>query len=130
MRGLDHSWVPLHFGIGWVLTRDRTFVANLPLEGSTRTLAVAIAIAKGSGTKANAIRDGWLVLRDAGLTRKVRFRGTPYRRGTRDRVSVETAERRRDILAAEIEAAKLQDDQRYRDCLVPEDWDTSNVPFF
>ena len=46
MRGLDHSWVPLHLAIGWILTRDRDFVGKLPFDGSTRTLAVAIAIAK------------------------------------------------------------------------------------
>ena len=130
MRGLDHSWVPLHLAIGWVLTRDRTFVADLPFDGSTRQLAVAIAIARVNGTKAGTVRDGWMALRDAMLTGKVRARGRPYRRRARSRVSVETAERRRDILKAEIEAAILRDDKEYRDCLVPKDWHVSNEPFF
>jgi hypothetical protein len=130
MRGLDHSWVPLHFAIGWLLTRDPAFVANLPLDGSTRMLAVAIAIAKGSGTKANAIRDGWLALHDAMLTAKVRAQGIPYQRRTRSRTCVETAEVRRDILPSEIAEANLRDDKEYRDCLIPKRWHVSKVPFF
>src|SRR5258705_11267408 len=64
MRGLDRSWVPLHFAIGWVLTRDRIFVRNLPFDGSTRMLAIAIAIAiaKADGTKAKPIHDGWCAM--------------------------------------------------------------------
>ena len=69
MRGLDHSWVPLHLAIGWILTRDRDFVGNLPFDGSTRTLAVAVAIAKANGAKAKSILDGWLALREAGANR-------------------------------------------------------------
>jgi hypothetical protein len=131
MRGLDHSWVPLHFAIGWVLTRDRTFVADLPFDGSTRKLAVAIAIAKYFGTKADPIRDGWIVLRDAMLTGKVRAQGTPYRRRSHiGGVSVETAERRRKIPRSDIETANLQDDNKYPDCLIPEDWHVQNVPFY
>jgi hypothetical protein len=130
MRGLDHSWVPLHFAIGWVLTRDRLFVADLPFDGTTRKLAIAVAIAKANGTKVDAIIDGWMVLRDAMLTGKVRAQGTPYRRRTRDRVPVEIAEGRRDILMAEIALANLRDDHEYRDCLVPKDWYVSNTPFF
>ena len=68
MRSLDHSWVPLHLAIGWIVTRDRPFVDNLPFDGSTRTLAVAIAIAKTHGAKAEPILDGWLALREAGRT--------------------------------------------------------------
>jgi hypothetical protein len=130
MRGLDHSWVPLHLAIGWVLTRDRIFVGKLPFDGSTRTLAIAIAIAKVKGTKAKSIDDGWLALRDAMLTGKVRTQGTPYWR--RSRISgapVETAETRRDIPASEIADANLRDDNEYRDCLIPKDWHALNVPF-
>jgi hypothetical protein len=134
-HALDHSWVPLHVAIGWVLTRDRTFVANLPFDGSTRTLAVAIAIAiaiaKARGTKADAIRDGWTALHDAMLTGKVRAQGTPYWR--RSRIGgppVETAEHRRDIPTSEIAAANLQDDNEYRDCLICKDWHVSNLPFY
>jgi hypothetical protein len=131
MRGLDHSWVPLHFAIGWVLTRDRTFVADLPFDGSTRKLAVAIAIAKFNGTKADAIRNGWMTLRDAMLTGKVRAQGTPYRRRNQiGGVSVETAERRRKIPTSDIETANLQDDNKYPDCLITEDWHVQNVPFY
>jgi hypothetical protein len=131
MRGLDHSWVPLHFAIGWVLTRDRIFVGNLPFDGSTRTLAVAIAIAKADGTKVKPILDGWLALRDAMLTGKVQAQGTPYWRRSRiGGVAVETAEGRRDILISEIASAKLQDDGEYRDCLITKDWHASDAPFF
>ena len=130
MRGLDHSWVPLHLAIGWVLTRDRIFVGNLPFNGSTRTLAVAIAIAKANGTKADSIRDGWLRLHDAMLTGTVRAQGTPYWRRSRIGAPVETAGRRRDIPTSEIAAANLQDDNKYRDCLIPKDRLVSNVPFY
>ena len=119
MRGLDHSWVPLHFAIGWVLTRDRTFVADLPFDGSTRKLAIAIAIAKANGTKADAIHDGWMALRDAMLTGKVRAQGTPYRRRNHNGAPVETAEGRRKILPAEIATANLQDDNEYPTALSP-----------
>ena len=139
MRGLDHSWVPLHFAIGWVLTRDRIFVRNLPFDGSTRMLAIAIAIAKANGTKAKPIHDGWLDLRDAIRTGKVRAQGIPYRRRSRiGGAPVETAECRRDIPASEIADANLRDDpeanrrddNEYRDCLIPKDWHVSNVPFY
>ena len=93
MRGLDHSWVPLHLAIGWILTRDRDFVGNLPFDGSTRKLAVAIAIAKANGTKAKPIHDSWSDLHDAMLTGKVRAQGIPYWRRPRIGGSpVETAE--------------------------------------
>jgi hypothetical protein len=130
MRGLDHSWVPVHFAIAWVLTRDRAFVGNLPFDGSIRTLAAAIAIAKAGGAKVSAIRDGWLALHDAIQTENIRAQGTPYRRHTRKRAPGETSEERRDIRPAEITTANLRDDGEYPDCLIPKDWHVSNVPFF
>ncbi|MGB8607414.1 hypothetical protein [Bradyrhizobium sp.] len=133
MRGLDHSWVPLHLAIGWIFTRDRDFVGKLPFDGSTRKVAVAIAIQieMAKGTKAKPIDDSWLDLRDAMLTGKVRAQGIPYWRRPRDGgFPVETAEVRRDIPAAEIADANLRDDNEYRDCLIPKDWHVSSAPFY
>ena len=132
MRGLDHSWIPIHLAIGWVLTRDRAFVDRLPHDGSTtRPLSVAIATAKAHGTKADAVRDGWLALRDAMLIGKVRAQGTPCRRHSRSSgVAVEAAEGRQDIPASEIASANLQDNGEYRDCLIPKDWHASGAPFY
>ena len=65
------------------------------------------------------------------LTGKVRGQGTPYRRRSRiGGAAVETAESRRDIPTSEIADANLQDDNGYRDCLIPKDWQASNVPFY
>ena len=83
MRGLDHSWVPLHLAIGWILTHDRGFVDNLPFDGSTRMLAVPIAEARFNGIKAKSIHDGWLNLCDALRTGTVRAQGIPYWRRSR-----------------------------------------------
>jgi hypothetical protein len=71
-----------------------------------------------------------MALHDAGLTGKIRFQGTPYRRSTRGPTPVEIAELRRDLLPSEIAEANLQDDKEYRDCLISKRWNVSNVPFF
>ena len=94
MRGLDHSWVPLSFcdWLGFLLVTGRSSL-DLPFDGSTRKLAVAIAIAKASGTKVNTIRDGWTALHDGGVDGKIRFQGTPYRRRIRDGAPVEDCRR-------------------------------------
>jgi hypothetical protein len=137
----DKAIDAIAIAIGWVLTRDRVFVDNLPFDGSTRTLAVAIAIAiaKTNGTKAKSIHDGWLELCDAIRTSTVRAQGIPYwRRESVGGPPVETVECRRDIPAFEIADANLRDDpeanrredNEYRDCLIPKNWHVSNAPFY
>jgi hypothetical protein len=82
-------------------------------------LAIALAIAKANGAKADAMEEGWMILRDAMLTGKIRARGIPYQFRTHGSATKETSGLRRDLLKVEIEETT---------CRITDDIETASSP--